>query len=173
MPARWRADELTFHRPLLAVPAADLRGWLIQRGVGWIEDPTNADLRFTRNRIRAELLPAIHAAFPQFRTTFARSAAHAAQGAALLAEIAAEDLAAVGNPPLLTLLQRLSVARRANVVRHWLKTTHGTTPEAAQLHELTAQIDACRTRGHQIRLKVGRGLVERRGDRLHWAPPGS
>ena len=67
MPACWRIDGLTFHRPLLAVPAADVRAWLAHRGVPWIEDPSNADERFTRNRIRAKLLPALATAFPQCR----------------------------------------------------------------------------------------------------------
>ena len=79
MPARWQVGALTFHRPLLAVPPADLRGWLVQRGVAWIEDPSNTDTHFTRNRIRAQLLPVLEATFPQFRATFARSAAHVAQ----------------------------------------------------------------------------------------------
>ncbi len=169
MPARWRVGALTFHRPLLAVPPAALRDWLVQRDVGWIEDPSNADPRFTRNRIRAQLLPTLEMAFPQFRTTFARSAAHAAQAAELLAEIAAEDLVAIGTPPLLTPLRALSAARRANAIRHWLKTAHGTTPEAAQLRALLVQIEACSTRGHRIRLKVGAGFVQRCGERLHWS----
>ena len=168
MPARWRVDAVTFHRPLLTVPQAALRDWLMHRGIGWIEDPSNADQRFTRNRIRAQLLPALQAAFPQFRRTFARSAAHAAQAAGLLAELGAEDLARIGQPPVIGELRKLSAARCANVLRHWLKTAHGTTPEAAQLRELIAQIDACTTRGHHIRIKVGAGIAQRQGDHLLW-----
>ncbi len=168
MPAHWHIGAVIFHRPLLAVPQAALRDWLLQRGISWIEDPSNADHRFTRNRIRAQLLPALEATFPQFRSTFARSAGHAAQAAALLAELGAEDLARVGQPPVIDELRRLSVARRANVLRHWLKTEYGTTPEAAQLRELIAQIDACATRGHHIRIKVGAGFVQRQGDHLLW-----
>ena len=40
-------------RPLLGVPAASLRIWLARRQRGWIEDPSNADPRFTRARLRA------------------------------------------------------------------------------------------------------------------------
>jgi tRNA(Ile)-lysidine synthase len=39
-------------RPLLDIDPADLRNYLYQRGMDWIEDPSNADLRFERVRIR-------------------------------------------------------------------------------------------------------------------------
>ncbi|MFC3067759.1 tRNA lysidine(34) synthetase TilS [Phenylobacterium soli] len=40
-------------RPLLAVRRAAIRDWLAARGETWIEDPSNADLRFARARARA------------------------------------------------------------------------------------------------------------------------
>ena len=162
MPARWERDGITYHRPLLAVPGALLRAWLVERGLPWVEDPTNADEQFTRNRIRARLLPALADAFPQFRETFARSARHAAQAQALLVEVAQQDLAAVGLPPVITALQGLSQPRQANVLRHWLQLQRA-TPSAAQLDQLLAQVAACTTRGHQIRLKVATGHVTRAG----------
>jgi len=173
MPARWRRDGVDYQRPLLQVPGSAVRAWLRARGETWVEDPSNASLRYTRNRIRAQLLPALEAAFPQFRATFARSAAHAAQGQQILDEVAAADLASCGAPPAIGALQALSPARQANVLRHWLALRHGQTPSSAQLAALLAQIDACRTRGHRIRLKVGRGLVERRGGVIEWAPDAS
>ena len=172
MPARWRRGAVVYQRPLLAVPGPAVRAWLRARGASWVEDPSNANPRYTRNRIRARLLPALEAAFPQFRATFARSAAHAAQGQQILDEVAAADLAACGAPPAIGALQALSTARQANVLRHWLAAQYGQTPSSAQLTALLAQIDACRTRGHRIRLKVGRGFVERRGGVIDWTPEG-
>ena len=173
MPAQAERGGLTLHRPLLAVPAADIRAWLVARGLPWIDDPTNGDTRFTRNRIRAELLPALERAFPQFRATFARSAAHAAQAQLLLAEVAEQDLAAVGDPPRIAALQALSRARQANVLRHWLVRAQGAAPSAAQLDALLDQIAACTTRGHGIHLKAGRGAVRREGEvlRCYNCPP--
>jgi tRNA(Ile)-lysidine synthase len=171
MPAHWVRDGICYHRPLLAVSAADLRAWLAEQGETYIEDPTNSDIQFTRNRIRARVLPALEAAFPHFRDTFARSSAHAAQAQAVLLEVAAQDLALIGVPPTLASLQSLSRARQANVLRHWLQVCFGSVPSAAQLDELLDQISACRTRGHQIRIKVGVGMVERRGKELHWYNP--
>lgn len=171
MPASWQRAGLTYHRPLLRVAASDIRRWLVARGVAWIEDPTNVDEQFTRNRIRARLLPALDATFPQFRDTFVRSAAHAAQAQAVLLDVAAQDLAHIGSPPAITQLQGLSRPRQANVLRHWLNTAFQAVPSAAQLAELLDQIAACTTRGHQIRIKVGTGLCERRGAVLHWYNP--
>ena len=171
MPARWQRLGLDWQRPLLQVEGAALRAWLAARGQDWVEDPSNGDARFTRNRIRAQLLPPLQAAFPQFRDTFARSSRHCAQAAELLQEVAEADLAAVGNPPRIAALQGLSAARQANLLRHWLRVAHGTTPAAAQLEELLRQLAACTTRGHRIHLKLGRGFVVRNGTLLGWYNP--
>jgi len=168
MPARWQRRGLTFHRPLLAVPGTAIRDWLRERGETWVDDPSNADERFTRNRIRARLLPAIEAAFPHFRETFARSASHAAQAQAILADLAAQDLAALGLPPRIAGLRALSRPRQANVLRHWLHQVHGTRASTAQLDELLDQLADCATRGHRLHLKIGRGFVRRLGDALEW-----
>lgn len=171
MPAFWQRVGLDWHRPLLAVPATEVRAWLRARGQAWVEDPSNQDARYTRNRIRAQLLPALEAAFPQFRDTFARSARHAAQASELLDDLARQDLAEVGDPPRIAALRVLGAARQANVLRHWLRQAHQTTPSSAQLDALQAQIAACATRGHRIHIKVGRGFVEREGAVLRWYNP--
>jgi tRNA(Ile)-lysidine synthase len=123
-----------------------LREWLQSQGQTWVEDPTNTDEKFTRNRIRARVLPALAEALPAFRETFARSATHAAQAQEVLNEVAAQDLAQVGVPPRIQALQQLSRARQALVLRHWLRQHHATTPSTAQLHELLDQVVACTTR---------------------------
>jgi tRNA(Ile)-lysidine synthase len=43
-------------RPLLSVEPARLRQWLTVHGVGWVEDPSNHDLRATRPRLRQGLV---------------------------------------------------------------------------------------------------------------------
>ena len=166
MPARWERDGISWHRPLLCVPGPAIRMWLAERKLQWIDDPTNADTAFTRNRIRSQLLPALAATFPGFRATFARSASNAAQARQLLEEVAAQDLPITGSPPQIKLLQSLSRARQANALRFWLKREHATSASAAQLEELLDQVAACTTRGHAINIKVGHGFVERYGGNL-------
>jgi tRNA(Ile)-lysidine synthase len=171
MPGHWTRQGLNWHRPFLSVPGAVLREWLQSQGQSWVEDPSNSDQTFTRNRIRAQVIPALADAFPAFRETFARSAAHAAQAQEVLNEVAAQDLSLIGVPPRIQAVQQLSRARQALVLRHWLRQHHATTPSTAQLNELLGQIGACTTRGHRLHLKVGQGFVERAGEHLDWHRP--
>lgn len=170
MPARWMRNEVAYARPLLSVPGAAIRSWLRLRGQPWIEDPSNASEQFTRNRIRARIMPALEAAFPQFRTTFSRSAAHAAQAQLVLDEVAVSDLADAGLPPRIRAIQALSQPRQANLLRYWLGQAYAVIPSSAQLNQLLSQVAACTTRGHRIHLKVGTGFVLRKGNTLIWEP---
>lgn len=175
MPAHWQRDGMDYYRPLLGVAGADIRSWLALRGVAFVEDPTNSDEQFTRNRIRARLMPALRAAFPQFLDTFARSASHAAQGQQLLDEVAAQDVQALTRDtnglPRIKSLQVLSRPRQANALRYWLKQSQQVIPSAAQLSELLDQVADCTTRGHRIHIKVGNGFVQRSSDVLTWYNP--
>jgi tRNA(Ile)-lysidine synthase len=175
MPAQWRREGIDFYRPFLQVSAADIRTWLAEQGVGHVEDPTNVDEAFTRNRIRAQLMPALQTAFPQFLDTFARSASHTADAQELLDMLASEDLTRAANleSGLLVIkkLQSLVRVRQGNVLRFWLKQRFSVVPSTAQLEELLSQVGACITRGHQIDIKVGAGFVRREGAVLNWYNP--
>ncbi len=182
MPSSWQRDGIEFVRPLLGMTSLEIRAWLADQGMtarypgsanigqGWVEDPTNTDTQFTRNRIRHDLMPALEKAFPQFRQTFARSAAHASVAQTILVQIAIEDMAKTGNPPRIAALHDLSPERQGNLLRHWLKSTHQASPSTAQLAELQSQIANCTDRGKQLHIKVASGYVERRGEVLAYLP---
>jgi tRNA(Ile)-lysidine synthase len=87
-----------------------------------------------------------------------------------LGQVAIEDIAKTGNPPRIVGLQSLSSERQANVLRHWLKTTHQASPSTAQLAEMQSQIANCTDRGKQLHIKVANGYVERSGDVLAYLP---
>lgn len=53
-PVAWRRD-VRLLRPLLGVTKDGLVDYLKQRGASWINDPSNASLAFSRNRLRALL----------------------------------------------------------------------------------------------------------------------
>ena len=174
MPAELERNGVLYLRPFLLVSAQDIRDDLLANGISFINDPSNHNLQFTRNRIRAQLLPPLKAAFPQFGQTLSRSLGHIAQAQVLLNEIAETDLAGVcaqSQGPSIKALQALCQARQANVLRYWLRQRHQTTPSEAQLAELQQQIVHCTTRGHSIHLKVGGGFVQREAGTLTWYNP--
>jgi len=64
-------------RPTLDVERRRLKEWLSERGVGHREDSSNADLRFRRNRIRAEVVPRLAECDPAAVRNIAAAAAAA------------------------------------------------------------------------------------------------
>ncbi|WP_282120664.1 tRNA lysidine(34) synthetase TilS [Ruegeria atlantica] len=55
MPVERILDGVTMLRPMLGITRQALRGYLSGEGVGWIEDPSNQDLRFDRIKARQAL----------------------------------------------------------------------------------------------------------------------
>ena len=117
-------------RPLLDCSRAKLQAYAQSHGIAWIEDPSNADERFSRNFLRRQVLPLLAERWPQVTANIARSARHLGEAQQLLDELAAMDLATVHGVsacPWLTLpsldlsaVSALSDARQRNLLRHWL-----------------------------------------------------
>jgi tRNA(Ile)-lysidine synthase len=61
-------------RPLLDISRRDIEAYLAQVHLTPLRDPSNDDPRFTRNRLRQQLLPAIDAFDPAARALLARTA---------------------------------------------------------------------------------------------------
>ena len=67
-------------RPLIDVSRDDTRAYLQANGRSWREDSSNQDLRFSRNRIRSQLLPALAREWnPRIEDALARTASLAQQ----------------------------------------------------------------------------------------------
>lgn len=64
MPAERRLGSGSLVRPLLGVRRAAITAYAEHHGLRWIEDPSNTDLGFDRNYIRAHILPRIEERFP-------------------------------------------------------------------------------------------------------------
>src|SRR5437763_1282000 len=56
-PVRPIAPGLALLRPMLTVSRAEVDAYVAARGLAVVEDPTNADLRYRRSRVRHEVLP--------------------------------------------------------------------------------------------------------------------
>src|SRR3954451_22252201 len=61
-------------RPLLTMTRAETEQYCREHGLSWRTDPSNADPRFTRARVRHELLPLLERVAPGAERTIARTA---------------------------------------------------------------------------------------------------
>lgn len=61
------------YRPFLLTPRQTLEGWCRRHGVPWIQDPSNMDVDYDRNRIRHRILPEMLAINPGLLRQIARS----------------------------------------------------------------------------------------------------
>jgi len=91
-------------RPLLSVPRKRIALWAKDRGLSWIEDPSNQSLQMDRNYVRNRLGPALNERFRSWQQGLARSAQWAAEAQSLLVELAHQDLHAIlcdaGSPTI-------------------------------------------------------------------------
>jgi len=56
-------------RPLVKTARTSIEAYARSRGLTWLEDPSNADLAFLRNRVRHQILPAMRAVDPSIDDT--------------------------------------------------------------------------------------------------------
>ena len=164
MPVRRQADGLTWARPWLHQPREAIEAYLRRWQLRWVEDDSNQNPRFDRNRLRLQVWPALTAAFPQAEPALEAVAEEAAWTRQLLDEVAAADLEGASDEDgglSLPALLGLSPARQRLVVRRWLEQQGGQGASGHLLSRLCAELPAARQgrwpagQGREVRLYRG------------------
>lgn len=152
-------------RPLLEVPRAQIAAYARQRRLRWVEDDTNDDLRFARNRLRREVMPQLTRLFPAAIANLGRSARHLAAAERLLAELGRTDLRSVRSARGLAVSRLLALGpdRGHNALRVWLRAHSAPALDAVQLDELWRQLGSV-SRNRSMRFDWGRWSIERYRD---------
>jgi tRNA(Ile)-lysidine synthase len=143
MPAQSVLGQGMHLRPLLDCPRAGLESYADVQGLNWIEDPSNRDTGFTRNFLRHRVMPELQRRWPGSSASLARSAAHQAEAAALLDELATADLERLSGPDASlsrTGLDTLSSRRQRNVLRFWIRRQAGGSPSSAVLARIQQDV---------------------------------
>jgi tRNA(Ile)-lysidine synthase len=144
MPARMPLGPGWLLRPLLDVERTAIAAAAREAELEWVEDPTNADTRYDRNYLRTRVLPVLRGRWPSVAATVARSARHCASAVELLEAASARDLAAAADGPDLAIavLRRFPAARRAEVLRAWIRRSGARAPNERHLDEIAAMMSA-------------------------------
>jgi tRNA(Ile)-lysidine synthase len=171
-PERALAPGLILARPFLGLPKSALVAWCEARGLAYLRDPSNADDRFGRARLRA-LMPAL-AREGLSATRLARFAERAARDEAALAAAAArafEDALRQAEPGRLSLdgasVAALPEALALRVIDRALDRAGGEGPRRLERLErlvLDALLPALRA-GRPLRRTLRGLLIEARGNR--------
>ncbi|CAA9247479.1 MAG: tRNA(Ile)-lysidine synthetase [uncultured Acidimicrobiales bacterium] len=119
-------------KPLLALRRSETRALCAAEGLDWLEDPSNADPSFRRNRVRHELLPLLD-------DIAARDVVAVLVRQAELLRADADHLAAdalVLDPTDALALAAAPVALARRAIRRWLASDH--PPDAATVERVLA-----------------------------------
>ena len=167
MPQAVERDGVRWERPWLQRSRSAIEAYVRQHRLRFVDDDSNDQPRFARNRLRLEVWPALAKAFPQAEGSLADAAAWAAQATEALAELAAMDLAEVADAQGLKLVpwQQLSLPRQVNALRAWLQHESGALPSSTLLQRLQAELPGA----GEAHWELPRGALHRRRGRLVFA----
>src|SRR5829696_4681795 len=90
-------------RPLLGVTREEVRDYLRARRLEWREDPSNADRRFARARVRHDVIDALRELSPAAERTIAETARQLRDEAEVLDAVVDEALSELGGGPAISL----------------------------------------------------------------------
>lgn len=174
--ARDLGAGLTLVRPLLATPKADLVAWLDAAGIAYVTDPSNADPRYSRARLRAARDTLATLGLTPDR--LAATAARMARAAAAL-DTAADTLIAGATPfgPALSLpLAPLAAAPDEIGLRALARLLAGIggnayPPRHDRLEPLHAALRAATGTGAGLKRTLADVLVLLRPDGTLWLAP--
>lgn len=173
----WR-DGVRWVRPWLDHPREAIKAYIAAHRLSHIDDESNGDPRFARNRLRLQVWPALQAAFPQAEVALAASAARLAdalvplrswQGKALTMLQSPDDAAAMN----VCLWAGWLPAERRESLRHWFAEVSGQALSAHWTLRLADELPRMLARAAKPDDACGvwptLGLSLYRG-RLRWAP---
>lgn len=141
--AGMRVWDPPWGRPLLEVRRADTEAVCAELGLTPWQDPHNADRRYTRVRLRTEVLPLLEDVLAGgVAPALARTAAALREDNDALDALAAGHLAALRDGEGLTVagLEDLPAALRRRVIRGWLLSVGATTLTDVQLRAVDALV---------------------------------
>lgn len=143
MPRQITRAGLVWARPWLDQPRCAIEAYVHRHRLQPVDDPSNADMRLARNRLRLQVWPALEAAFGHAETSLAAAAARAQEARAALGELAALDLSSlVDEQGRLAVAgwRSLSPARQANALRAWWAAQTGHSAPQALITRLLAEV---------------------------------
>ena len=156
-----------FARPWLRQSREAIEAYVRRHRLRFVEDPSNADERFARNRLRRRLWDPLLRAFPHGEGALAGAARRLHEADACARDLAGIDwqtCASASGGLQVSAWSRLAPHRQANVLRHWLsQVLHQGAPDSLAerlMEELARARGGARWPAPVGRLVLRRGVLE-------------
>ncbi len=128
-------------RPLLDFSRDDLQSYAQSEQLCWIEDESNYDTGIERNFLRHKVIPLLRSHWPALGKTLSRVAAHSAEAAELLDQLAAQDFVTGPEGELdINRLKMLPPVRQRNLLRYWIRQSGLPLPDSIHLQRIIDEI---------------------------------
>ncbi len=154
-----------FIRPLLDTSREEIERYLHERQIGFVEDETNRELVYTRNRIRHEVLPLLQELNPRVEEALNKTAQLLRQDDAYLNKMAGRACQSVQRCEDYVSLERavlidLPTALQSRVVRHMFDLLHASKKDVTARH-IQAVLELVKNSGPTAQLSLPRGIIAR------------
>ncbi len=159
-----------FLRPLLHITRTRIDQWVLQHQIPYVDDPTNSEEGFRRNRLRHNVVPAMEAIEPSAVTLMARAAENVRKSAseiALVGRLWLDQCLIHSDPQEIDLVRLLACPVPSWPLREAITRLSGAPPSAATLERCLDLIETTPT--GRVPLGAGRWAI-RDGQRLLLAP---
>ena len=118
--------QIQLQRPLLQVPFGSLEAYAKDTGIKYIEDPSNQDFHFKRNKVRHEILPLLNNVWNGLENRLAKTAEKMQEASDLLDQIAFDEMHRLEHNDcfidLKSILESgMGQAALKNLIRVWFK----------------------------------------------------
>jgi tRNA(Ile)-lysidine synthase len=145
MPVAAQRDGITWLRPWRDRPREAIEAYVRRHRLAWVDDRSNDDPRFARNRLRLDVWPALERAFPGAEAALAFAAGRAADEAAAQRELALLDAPSCIHDGALVVKAwlTLSPARRTLQLRHVIEQWIGRGAPETLVRRLMAELPRC------------------------------
>jgi len=158
MPVVRERHGVQWVRPWLHHPREAVEAYVAHHGLSFVDDDSNGDARFARNRLRLKVWPALSGAFAQAEASLAQAGARAADARSCLRLWLDQAVAgvALGERELdAHALLALGPPQQREVLRHWFTAQTGCHMPASTVSRLTQELPVLVNTGRSIEWRSG------------------
>ncbi|NMT65405.1 tRNA lysidine(34) synthetase TilS [Marinobacter orientalis] len=131
------------YRPLLDFSREELQVWAMEKGIDWVDDPSNTDQRFDRNFLRQSIIPVLKTRWPSLVSRMAYTARACREHdelAGKLAELRFRQCANDQGALDVDALVELGTTEQKNLLHWWIRHHHHKPPTISNWPQVLADL---------------------------------